>query len=38
VKRIESVVFQAKESKTFTDSDEEIEGLIQELISNHTIG
>jgi electron transfer flavoprotein beta subunit len=38
VKRIESVVFQAKESKTFTDSDTDIEGLIQELISNHTIG
>lgn len=38
VKRVENVVFQAKESKTFTDSDTEIEGLIQELISNHTIG
>jgi len=38
VKRIESVVFQAKESKSFTDSDTDIEGLIQELISNHTIG
>jgi electron transfer flavoprotein beta subunit len=38
VKRVENVVFQAKESKTFTDSDSDIEGLIQELISNHTIG
>lgn len=38
VKKVENVVFQAKESKTLTDSDEEIEGLIKELISNHTIG
>lgn len=38
VKKIENVVFQAKESKTFTDADTDIEGLIQELISNHTIG
>jgi electron transfer flavoprotein beta subunit len=38
VKRIESVVFQAKESKSFTDSDTDIESLMQELISNHTIG
>jgi len=38
VKKIENVVFQAKESKTFTASDNDIESLIQELISNHTIG
>jgi len=38
VKKIENVVFQAKESKSFTDADTDIEGLIQELISNHTIG
>jgi electron transfer flavoprotein beta subunit len=38
VKKVENVVFQAKESKTFTSSDEDIESLIQELISNHTIG
>jgi len=38
VKKIENVVFQSKESKTFTDADTDIEGLIQELISNHTIG
>lgn len=38
VKKIENVVFQAKESKTFTASDNDIECLIQELISNHTIG
>lgn len=38
VKKVENVVFQAKESKSFTSSDEDIENLIQELISNHTIG
>ncbi|MDH8702228.1 electron transfer flavoprotein beta subunit [Dysgonomonadaceae bacterium PH5-43] len=38
VKKIENVVFQAKESKTLTDSDNEIEELMIELISNHTIG
>lgn len=38
VKSIENVVFQAKESKTLTSSDEDIEELIQELILNHTIG
>jgi len=38
VKKIENVIFQAKESKSFTASDENIESLIQELISNHTIG
>jgi electron transfer flavoprotein beta subunit len=38
VKKIESVVFQTKESKTLSDSDEEIDGLMNELISNHTIG
>ena len=38
VKKIESVVFQAKESKTLDSSDEQIEELMIELISNHTIG
>ena len=38
VKKIENVVFQAKESKTFNDSDEQIEELMVELINNHTIG
>lgn len=38
VKRIENVVFQAKESKSLTDSDEQIEELMIELINNHTIG
>jgi electron transfer flavoprotein beta subunit len=38
VKKIENIVFQAKESKTFDDTDAQIESLIVELISNHTIG
>ena len=38
VKKIESVVFQAKESKTLDSSDEQIESLMVELITNHTIG
>lgn len=38
VKQIESVVFTAKESKRITSSDTEIEGLMKELIANHTIG
>jgi len=38
VKKIESVVFQAKENKTLQDSDQEIEDLMIELITNHTIG
>jgi electron transfer flavoprotein beta subunit len=38
VKSIESVVFQAKESKTLDSSDQQIEELIIELIANHTIG
>ena len=38
VKKIENVVFQAKESKRLTDSDEEIDELMKELIRNHTIG
>ena len=38
VKRIENVVFQAKESKQITGSDNDIEELVKELIANHTIG
>lgn len=38
VKKIESVIFQAKESKTLDSSDEQIEELMVELIANHTIG
>lgn len=38
VKKIENIVFQAKESKILTSTDEEIEELMKELITNHTIG
>lgn len=38
VKKVENVVFQAKESKSFSDTDNEIDGLMQELLANHTIG
>ena len=38
VKKIENVVFKAKESKVLTPSDKEIEELMVELITNHTIG
>ena len=38
VKKIENIVFQAKESKTITGCDEDVENLIVELLANHTIG
>ena len=38
VKTIENIIFQAKESRSLTDSDADIEELMKELISNHTIG
>ncbi len=38
VKKIESIVFQAKESKRLTDNDTEIDELMKELMDNHTIG
>ncbi len=38
VKKIENVVFQAKESKKISNDEEELEQLIVELIENHTIG
>jgi electron transfer flavoprotein beta subunit len=38
VKTIENVVFQAKESKKLSPKDSEIEGLMVELIKNHTLG
>ncbi|MCG8582272.1 MAG: electron transfer flavoprotein beta subunit/FixA family protein, partial [Bacteroidales bacterium] len=37
-KKIENVVFQAKEAKRLTPADEEIDELMKELIANHTIG
>lgn len=38
VKTVENIVFQAKESKTITTSDAEVEALVKELLANHTIG
>ncbi len=38
VKKIENVVFKAKESKVLSTSDFEIDELMKELIENHTIG
>ncbi len=38
VKAIENVVFQAKESKRLSPDDFDMEGLMRELIANHTIG
>ena len=37
-KKIENIIFQAKESKTLTGSDADVENLIVELLANHTIG
>jgi len=38
VKKIENVVFQAKESKVITADDNAIDELMKELITNHTLG
>lgn len=38
VRKVENVVFRAKESKRYTAADEDIKSLIGELLSNHTIG
>ena len=38
VKAIQNIVFQAKESKTLTSSDKDVEDMILELLANHTIG
>ena len=38
VKKIENVVFQAKEAKRLTASDEDINSLMVELIASHTLG
>lgn len=38
VKKIDNIVLQAKESKRISSSDEDIEMLVKELISSHTIG
>jgi len=38
VKNVENIVFKAKESKVLTGSDEDVNGLIKELLASHTIG
>ncbi len=38
VKKIENIVFQAKESKRLAATDADIDGMIKELMANHTIG
>lgn len=38
VKKVDSIVFKAKESKRFTASDADIKALVSELLENHTIG
>ena len=38
VKAVKNIVFQAKESKTLTSSDADIEGMIQELLNEKIIG
>lgn len=38
VKKIENVIFQAKESRRLEPTDEAIDELMKELIANHTIG
>ena len=38
VKAVENIVFQAKESRTLSSSDQDIDQLMKELLANHTIG
>ena len=38
VKAVQNIVFKAKESKRLTGSDSDVEGLVKELLENHTIG
>jgi electron transfer flavoprotein beta subunit len=38
VKAVKNIVFKAKENKSLTDSDADIEGLIVELLESNTIG
>ncbi|MEG1580779.1 MAG: electron transfer flavoprotein beta subunit/FixA family protein, partial [Bacteroidaceae bacterium] len=38
VKAVQNIVFKAKESKSLTGADAEVEEMIQELLANHTIG
>ena len=38
VKAVKNIVFQAKESKTLTASDADVEGLVKELLDEKIIG
>ena len=38
VKAVQNIVFQAKENKTLTSSDADVEGLVKELIDEKIIG
>ena len=38
VKSVENIVFKAKECKALSASDDDVEDLVKELLSNHTIG
>ena len=38
VKAVKNIVFQAKESKTLTASDADVEGMIKELLDEKIIG
>jgi electron transfer flavoprotein beta subunit len=38
VKKVENIVFKAKESKRYTAADEELKIFVAELLDNHTIG
>jgi electron transfer flavoprotein beta subunit len=38
VKAVKNIVFKAKESRTMTGSDADVEGLIVELLASNTIG
>ena len=38
VKKVDNIVFKAKESKRYTAADEDIKALVGELLDNHTIG
>ncbi len=38
VKSVQNIVFQAKESKTLTAADADVEGLIKELLDEKIIG
>jgi electron transfer flavoprotein beta subunit len=38
VKKIENIVFAAKESKKLSSADNDVDELMKELLANHTIG